>query len=87
MAISDDLIYAEGKLTEKTPAAARYRLSKVRQKRPHAPKKKIDLGNFSGTFGNLQNCHTYFPLAPYGGLFFSDFIFLRKFLTFSDIRK
>ena len=70
MAISDDLIYAEGKLTEKMPAAAPLPPLKVRQKRPHAPKRKTDLGNFSGTFGILQNCHAYFSLAPYGGLFY-----------------
>ncbi|WP_204828438.1 hypothetical protein, partial [Neisseria sicca] len=55
---------------KKRPPQPRYRLSKVRQKRPHAPKRKTDLGNFSGTFGSLQNCHAYFSLAPYGGLFY-----------------
>ena len=55
----------------------------VRQKRPHAPKRKTDLGNFSGTFGSLQNCYAYFSLAPYGGLFFSDFVIVRIFLPFS----
>lgn len=52
------------------PAAAPLPPLKVRQKRPHAPKRKTDLGNFYGTFGSLQNCHAYFSLAPYGGLFY-----------------
>ena len=60
----------KGNERKKRPPQPRYRLSKVRQKRPHAPKRKTDLGNFSGTFGSLQNCHACFSLAPYGGLFY-----------------
>ena len=60
----------KGNERKKKPAAALLPPLKVRPKRPHAPKRKTDLGNFSGTFGSLQNCHAYFSLAPYGGLFY-----------------
>jgi hypothetical protein len=54
---------------KKNPAAAPLPPLKVRQKRPHAPKKKTDLVGFYGTFGSLQNRHACFFLAPYGGIF------------------
>ncbi|ASK27146.1 hypothetical protein BG910_04790 [Neisseria chenwenguii] len=51
----------------KNPAAAPLPPLKVRQKRPHTPKKKTDSGGFSGIFDSLQNRHACFFLPPTAG--------------------